>query len=192
MQTVCRGDDPRLASAAADALAALGAKATPAVMALLANPDASKRALAVEIAGAMNDTQASVPVLVAATRDKDAQIRQAALGRLNFAKVREPSAICAAAQALRDSEPAVQEIASEYLTDLGAAAAPAVPGLAAALDARSIRVLSAIGPRSERAVPALVAFYQNRSHSAQDRLDAVQAIGHILGRPAPATQPAAQ
>ena len=188
-QTVRRGNEPQLASAASDALAALGAKAGPALATLQSDANPIVRARVMEIASAMNDPAAAVPLYVAAMKDSYAPIRDSALSHLRFANVTDSAAVCAAADALHDPDADVRQTAVEYLTNLGENAAPAVPKLAASLDSRGIRILANIGSRAEAAVPALLAFYQDASHAKPDRVDAVIAISRILGKPVATTQP---
>jgi HEAT repeat protein len=190
--TVRKGDEPDIIASAMEALAALGAKAVPSLTLLQEDRDLTVRARVVQIATAMSDAAASTALLVRSTTDPDPSIRRSALAQLNSRKSTDPSAVRAAAEALHDRCPEVRQLACEYLTDLGQAAAPAVPKLAAALDSQAIHILADIGPRAEPAVPALVAFYQDRSRPKQERLEAVQAMGRILATPPPSTQPAAK
>jgi hypothetical protein len=190
--TVRKGDEPEIVASAMEALAALGAKAVQSLASLQQDRDPVVRARVVQIAVAMSDSVASTELLVRSTKDSDSSIRRSALGQLNSRKSTDPAAVCAAAEALRDRCPEVRQLACEYLTDLGQAAAPAVPKLASALDLRAIHILADIGPRAEPAVPALVAFYQDHTKPKQERLEAVQAMGRILATPPPATQPAAK
>jgi hypothetical protein len=190
--TVRKGDEPEIVASAMEALAALGAKSVPSLASLQEDRDPVVRARVVQIAVAMSDSVASTELLVRSTRDSDSSIRRSGLGQLNSRKSTDPAAVRAAAEALRDRCPEVRQLACEYLTDLGQAAAPAVPKLAAALDSQAIHILADIGPRAEPAVPALVAFYQDHTKPKQERLEAVQAMGRILATPPPATQPAAK
>jgi HEAT repeat protein len=189
-QTVRRGGEPQLTSAASEALAVLGAKAVPALSGLQSDANPIIRARVMEIAAAMSDPTAAVPLYVAAMKDGYAPIRDSALSHLRFANVTDPAAVSAAAEALRDPNADVRQTALEYLTNLGENAAPASQKLAASLDSRAIRILANIGSRAEPAVPALLAFYQDPSRAKEDRVDAVIAVSRILGRASPTTQPA--
>jgi len=190
IQTVRAGREPQLVSAASEALAVLGAKAVPALAKLQSDADPMVHARIVEIAAAMNDRTAAVPLFVAALKDPQAPIRDSALAHLRFANVTDASAVCAAADALHDPDTDVRQTALEYLTNLGESAAPAVSRLARSLDSRAIRILAGIGPRADAAVPALLKFYQDASRPKEDRVDAVIAVSRILGKPVPTTQPA--
>lgn len=189
-QTVRRGREPQLVSAASDALSVLGNKAVPALAKLQSDPDPIVRARVVEIAAAMSDRAAAVPLFVSAMKDPQAPTRDSALAHLRFANIGEATAVCAAADALHDPDAQVRQTALEYLTNLGENAAPAAPKLAASIDSGAIRILAGIGPRAESAVPALLTFYQDASRAKEDRVDAIIAVSRILGRTAPATQPA--
>lgn len=188
-ETIRGGDDPDVVSASGIALASLGAQAIPALQLLQSDPNPQIRARAVQIASAMSDPGAAVPLMIRALRDSDLEIRRIALHYLDGAKVRDATAVAAAAELLADRDADVQAEAANYLTDLGEDAAPAVPRLVKTLDSRTIHLLAGIGPAAKAATPALVSFYQNKSNPRQDRIDAIAALARILAPPGPAPAP---
>jgi len=192
-ETLRRGEEPEIAAAVREALTNVGGTAVPALAALQKDSPPAIRRQVIEIAAAMSDVHAALPLLINGLKDPEVTIRRTALGLLDSAKIADAPAVAAVAEALSDPDPKMRDEACEYLTDLGEAAAPAVPRLVRCLDCRAIRLLGSIGPGAKSAAPALVAFYQNKSNARQDRVAAIGALTRVFSSEgaAPTTQPIA-
>ena len=100
--------------------------------------------------------------LIAALKDRNAQVRLCAAGALGEIGPESKEAIPALSQALKDKDPKVRDQAAKALTKFGAEGKDAVPALAAALSDPNAAVrieaayaLAAVGPEANSAIPAL-------------------------------------
>ncbi|MET0551465.1 MAG: HEAT repeat domain-containing protein [Vicinamibacteria bacterium] len=156
---------PEAQTAAAWALARLGADARPAVPALesaLGDPSEAVRTAAAAALGAVA-ADASAPALLAALSDARQGVRWEAARALSRATLDPASALPRLTAALRGDEPYLRGFAAWTLGEMGPRAETAVPALVEALGrdegygrGGASTALAKIGPAARAAVPALV------------------------------------
>jgi UDP-N-acetylmuramyl pentapeptide phosphotransferase/UDP-N-acetylglucosamine-1-phosphate transferase/lysophospholipase L1-like esterase len=177
---------PAVRSAAAWALARLGADAGPAVPALeraLRDPSEGVRAAAAGALGAVAP-DAAAPALMASLADARQSVRWEAARALSRAKLDADAALPALTAALRGDDPYLRGFAAWTLGEMGPRAAAAVPALVEAL-ARAegygrggaSTALAKMGPAARAAVPALVEGL--RDPDGERRWKAARTLGRI-------------
>ncbi len=149
LEKVCKGDDPRLATA---------------MIRMLKSSDAMKRSGAASILSHLNPpAPTAVPALIEALKDETQGVRHSsavALGR--YEGTERKAAVPALIDALQDEDEEVRSNVAKSLVRYGAGAGRVVPtaiGLLRSenpsLRARAAEILGAFGPAAGSAVPAL-------------------------------------
>ena len=180
---------------AADALGEIGpnaAEATPALVAILKDPNQEVRWSAADALGKIGPNAAeAVPALVTALKDPEKKVRGRAALALGKIGPRAAEAVPALAEALKDQDADVRGRAAAAFEGIGPAAADAVPALAEALKdqnadvrGRAAAALEGIGPA---AVPALAEALIGQDADVRSRAaDALRGIGPAAADAVPA------
>jgi len=179
-------------SAAAGALAKIGAPAAPAVMdALTGSPDPQVRCGAAAVLGELDAPEAArVEALVRAMGDGEQRVRFAALQALEGMGAAAAPAVPALSAALtgRSEAPPIRRKAAQVLASIGPGAAGAVPALMQALRDDDLWVrrfaasaLGSIGPAARLAIPRLRDLAESGDPAQIEAAMALRAIGRPAG-----------
>jgi HEAT repeat protein len=152
-------------------------KVERAVRAALADREARVRLEAAYALIGAGDAAATVPILIAATRDGDPFVRGAAIEGLGMLSPTPQAAAPALVERLDDRDPAIRTGAAVVLSRI--APGRAVPALIAslresdfALRREAARALGKLGPEARAAIPALMAMAREAGDDDNDDEDA--------------------
>lgn len=171
---------------------AIGVKAVPGLLKMLASPSPNLRVLAIGVLGEMGVTaQEAAPDLAEALKDKEPGVRLAALNALPRLGPAAKKALLPVAKALGDPQERVAQAAARTLPLLGAWTKAELPDLKiAAKDAQAgvrmfaVRSLGELGKDAQEALPELTGALEDKDSTI--RSTAAWALGELgpEGKPA--------